>query len=208
MNTFLEVDDKIIKNWSGLSLDQLAAEPHTFQHMDQKFVLKWVIADEDSNSEDTFTLEVNGAALDTLEYLVPNFKLVDEEPVFFDGGVSLNYADVYEGNFEWRAATLRHKIAEKVEDETHNRVQLFRTKHSAAVTKEVISVLSKLIKTPETGLEMVVLTFFKLDEKVSETVVDQFTRHTTQLKTFTVDAIGDAPEADKQNMADLAARVI
>ena len=47
--TFLEVDGKISKQWDGLTLEQIAEIPYTFYHLDQKFVLRWVIADEDSD---------------------------------------------------------------------------------------------------------------------------------------------------------------
>ena len=49
-------------------------------------------------------------------------------------------------------------------------------KHSSVVTSEALSVLSKL-KTPDTGIERMELSFYKLDETVKETVVDQFMRH-------------------------------
>ena len=31
--TSLEVDGKIVKQWDGVSLDQIAAEPYTFYHL-------------------------------------------------------------------------------------------------------------------------------------------------------------------------------
>ena len=81
-------------------------------------MLKWDIADSDTGLPDIFTLEANGAALSKLEYLGPDFKLVDEDPAFFDAWLWLNNEDygkeVHGGSFEWRAATLSHKIAEKI----------------------------------------------------------------------------------------------
>ena len=47
-------------------------------------MLKWVIADSDSDQPDIFTLEANGSALSQLEYLAPGFKLVEEDPEFYD----------------------------------------------------------------------------------------------------------------------------
>ena len=61
--TYLEVDGKINKQWDGVSLEQLATQPYTFYHLGQKFVLKWVIADEDSELPDIFVLEANGTPL-------------------------------------------------------------------------------------------------------------------------------------------------
>ena len=90
LTTFLEVDDKIMKQWNGVTLEQLAAEPFTFYHLGQKFVLKWVIADPESGLPDTFALEANGAALDTLEYMVSTFKLVESDVAFFDATIEIN----------------------------------------------------------------------------------------------------------------------
>ena len=44
-------------------------------------------------------------------------------------------------------------------------------KHSAAVTSESLSIISKL-EMPDTGLEELILIFMELEEKVSDTVVD------------------------------------
>ena len=93
--TSLEVDGKIIKQWDGVSLDKIAAEPFTFYHLEQKFTLKWVRADPDSDETDTFMLKANGAALGSLQYMSPNFKLVDEDPEFFDATVYMNKIPVH-----------------------------------------------------------------------------------------------------------------
>ena len=77
-------------------------------------MLKWVFADEDSELNDTFELEANGANLGTLDYMAPNFKLVDEDPEFFDARVKINGERLNYDSFEWRQGTLSHKIAEKV----------------------------------------------------------------------------------------------
>ena len=47
--TYLEVDGKISKQWDGVTLEQLSEQPYTFYHLGQKFVLKWAIADSDSD---------------------------------------------------------------------------------------------------------------------------------------------------------------
>ena len=54
-------------------------------------------------------------------------------------------------------------------------------KHSSVVTSEAFSVILKLDK-PNIGFESIDLGFCKLDEKVSETVLDQFVQHAKHLK--------------------------
>ena len=54
-------------------------------------------------------------------------------------------------------------------------------KHSSTVTSEALSVITKLDK-PDTGFENVKLSFNRLDEKVSDTVVDQFSQHVKHLQ--------------------------
>ena len=49
-------------------------------------------------------------------------------------------------------------------------------KHCSLVMSEALSVLSKLNK-PDTGFNEVQLHFNKLDDKVKQTVLDQFVRH-------------------------------
>ena len=171
--TFLEVDGKIIKQWDGVSLEKIAAQPHTFYHLEQKFVLKWIYADPDSDLQDTFALEANGADLSSLEYMSPDFKLVDEDPAFFDATVIINDEEepVHAGSFEWRAGTLSHKITECIQDETIRSVEMFMIMHSSVVTSESLSLISRL-NLPDTGFEQLVLSFGKLDEKISQTVVD------------------------------------
>ena len=88
--TFLEVDGKINKQWDGVTLEQLSEQPFTFYHLEQKFVLRWMIADSDSDQESTFKLEANGSDLSLLEYLAPNFKMVDDDCVFFDARININ----------------------------------------------------------------------------------------------------------------------
>ena len=117
-------------------------------------MLKWVIADPDSGLEDIFTLESNGSALSQLEYLDPNFKMVDENPEFFDAIVRINGNAVHSGSFEWRAGTLSHKIAEHVEDQEVTSVEMVRINHSSIVTSEALSVISKLKKST-TGFDTI-----------------------------------------------------
>ena len=117
--TLLEVDGKIIKQWDGVSLEQIASEPYTFYHLEQKFVLKWVLADPESDQSDTFELEANGHDLSSLDYMSTNFKLVDEDPEFFDAEIYINFKSlfdgrIHQGSFEWRPGTLSHKILEAV----------------------------------------------------------------------------------------------
>ena len=53
-------------------------------------------------------------------------------------------------------------------------------KHSSEVTSEALYVISKLEK-PDTGFEKISFSFSKLDDKVSETVLNQFVQHTKHL---------------------------
>ena len=133
-------------------------------------MLKWVPADPDSDMQDTFELEANGAALSSLDYMVPNFKLVDEDPAFFDAIVFINFDQENEdenepaisGSFEWRAGTLSHEIAAGIQDDTVENFVYTNITHSSVVTSESLIVISKL-KKPDTGFEGVFLGFAKLD---------------------------------------------
>ena len=144
-------------------------------------MLKWVTADEDTDQESSFKLEANGSDLSQLEYLAPNFKLVGTDPEFFDAVVTLDDEEVHTGSFEWRAATLSHKIAEKIQDKQVKKVQVTKIRHSSVVTSECLSVISKLRK-PDSGFEKLELEFIKLDEPVSETVLNQFVQHIKHLQ--------------------------
>ena len=52
------------------------------------------------------------------------------------------------------------------------------------------------------------MTFHKLDEKVSETVLDQFLHHAKHLDSVMIGGKIDLPEADKLNVVDLASKII
>ena len=69
--------------------------------------------------------------------------------------------------------------------------------------------ISKL-KKPENGFEEIELTFKKLDEKLSETVVDQFLRHVRYLKRLAIfgEDSSSCEEADKLNILELATKII
>ena len=101
-------------------------------------------------------LEANGAALSSLQYMGPNFKLVDEDPEFFDATVYINDDEnnVHRGSFEWRAGTLSHKIAERIQDQEVKSFKMNYIKHSSVVTSEALSLISKL-KKPDTGFEKI-----------------------------------------------------
>ena len=160
----------------------IATQPFTFFEKGQKFVLMWVIVDPDSDQTDHFALESNGAASTSLMYLAPTFKMVDTEVQIFDAYVYINDEEVHSGSqFEWRAGTFSHMIAEKIQDQQVKKVEMYSIKHSSAVTSEALSVISKLNK-PDTGFEKVDLVFVKLDEKISDTVVDQFSQHVKHLQ--------------------------
>ena len=113
-------------------------------------MLMWVIVDPDSDQTDHFALESNGAASTSLMYLAPNFKMVDTELQIFDAYVKINDTEVHSGQFEWRAGTFSHKIAEKIQDQQVKQVKMIAIRHSSVVTTESLSIISKLNK-PDTG---------------------------------------------------------
>ena len=90
LTSTLEVDGKIYKQWDGIKIEEFAKHPYTFSHLNQKFVLSWVIEEFDSGLDDMFALEANGTPLSKLYYLDPGFKLVEEEVAIFDGYVMLD----------------------------------------------------------------------------------------------------------------------
>jgi len=63
LTTVLEVDGKIYKQWDGMKIEEFAKHPYTFSHLNQKFVLSWVIEEFDSGLDDMFALEANGTLL-------------------------------------------------------------------------------------------------------------------------------------------------
>ena len=71
-------------------------------------------------------------------------------------------------------------IAVKVPDQEIKYFRMDDIKHSSLVMSEALSMFSKL-KKPDTGFEKIVLGFSRLDEKVSETVLDQFSQHAKNL---------------------------
>ena len=108
-----------------------------------------------------------------LDYLNLDFQLVEEEVKTFDGYVNINGKNCIATEFEWRPAVFSHKIAEAIEDELAEKLDLRSFKHPTAVTNEALSVLSTVNK-PETGFKELSMHFEKLDEKIGPTVVDQF----------------------------------
>ena len=139
-----------MKHWDGLTLEQIAEQPFTFYEKGQKFMIKWVFADADSDQTDHFALESNGACSTTLPYLTPNFKLVDSELQVLDAFVVINSEIVITKAFEWRSGTFNHKIAESIQDQQVKKVKMLSIRHCSMVTSESLSVISKLSK-PETG---------------------------------------------------------
>ena len=128
-------------------------------------MLKYVKDDE------VFILESNGTPTTQLEYLSPQFRLVDEDPEFFDAEFAINDDYVVKDSFEWQTGTFSHKITEAIDDAEVEKIDMERVQHSAEVTSEAISVLSTLRK-PEKGFQSLSFSFLRLSEKVSETVLD------------------------------------
>ena len=108
--TILEVDGKIVMQWDGVTLDKLAETPYTFYINGQKFVLLWIVQPEDSDKEDCFDLQADGTPLSELDYLDLDFKLTDEDVTLFQGTLVVNGQGVITENFEWRPASMSHKI--------------------------------------------------------------------------------------------------
>ena len=178
--TLIEVDGKVIKQWDGLTLAKFAEQPYTFYISEQKFLLQWIVQPDDEDTEGCFEIQANGVSLSKLDYLNLDFKLEDEDVPIFDGIVVINQSEVASGKFEWRAATLKHKIVQEIDDRQANDIDISNFNHPVAITNEVFSILSTLNK-PDTGFET--LTFGKIDleEKMSPTVVDLFVSHCQQL---------------------------
>ena len=84
---------------------------------------------------------------------------------------------------------------------------LFLIKHSSVVTSEALSVISKLNK-PATGFESIKLYFKKLDEELSETVVDQLVKHCQHLQVLKIEAYHSLTEEDRLNVLSFTSRII
>ena len=132
--------------------------------------------------------------------------MLNDDPEFFEADISVNDKYVGKGSFEWRTGTLSHRIAETIQDDTVKSFRMGNIKQSSEVTNEALSVISKL-KKPATGFEKVEFSFRKLDEKLSETVFDQFLPHAKQLRVFGTTGIG-LQETERLNLIELAYRII
>ena len=88
--------------------------------------------------------------------------MVDTELQIFDAWVKINDKIVHASQFEWRAGTFSHMIAEKIQDQQVKKVRMSDIKHSSEVTSEALSTILKFDK-PDTGFEHIVLEFSKLD---------------------------------------------
>ena len=168
-----------------MKIEEFAKHPYTFSHLNQKFVLSWVIEEFDSGLEDMFALEVNGTPLSKLDYLDPSFKLVDEKAAIFDGYIFLNDNEddpVNQGSFEWRPAVLSHMITEALDGDELTGIALGYFQHSASLTNEVLGVISRLL-TEKEGLKTLAFgVIMKMEEKLSDTAVDQFVQHCKHLE--------------------------
>ena len=117
--------------------------------------------------------------------------------------------------FEMRHATLKQRVAKAIYEEPAERLEMHKIDHSCAVTNQVLTTLATINKKPN-GFEK--LTFWcwnTLDEKVSQTVVDQFAQHCRHLKKLEVagsdafdEKFGFKTEADRRNMCDLVAKIL
>ena len=206
--TTLEVEDKVIKQWDGVTLEKFAEQPYTFYVRGQKFVLLWIIQPEDAEGEDTFELQANGVSLSQLVFLSPDFKLVDEKVPIFNASVFANGKTASLLQFEWKTSILRHRLTEALDDKPAREIRMESIHHPTAVTNEALALISTL-KKPEHGFEKLALNFNELEEKVSPTVLDQFVSHCQHLQEFsTIVQPAFTGETGRQNVCELISRII
>ena len=175
--------------------------------------MQWIVQADDTDDEDCLELKANGEVVTTLNYLSLDFKLIDGDFPVFKGTLKINEEDVvgwkddYE-LFEWRPTTMKHKILEKLYEEPADKIVIQEIFHPTAVTNELLSCLATLDK-PLTGFSKVTLVDWNtLDEKVSDTVVDQFTQHCRHLIELEIDGKKLNTETDRLNKMDLVARIL
>ena len=79
---------------------------------------------------------------------------------------------------------LSHKITEALDGDSLTGVGLGYIQHSTAVTNEALGVLSRLMKPGQGFKKLQLIEFMKMDEKLSDTVVDQFVLHCKHIETL------------------------
>ena len=168
---------------------------------------------DDTDDEDCLELKANGEAVTSLNYLSLDFKLFDGDFPVFNGALNINKKDVvgYKSDneqFEWRPATMKHKVLENIYEEPADKIVIRAIYHPTAVTNELLSCIAKLDK-PLTGFSRVTLVDWDtLDEKVSDTVVDQFTQNCRHLIKLKIDGKKLNTETDRLNKMDLVAKIL
>ena len=104
-------------------------------------------------------------------------------------------------------------IIEAIQDQEATSICMESVKHSSLVTSEALALLSRLNK-PENGFKELSLSFQKLDQKVSETVLEQFLQHVKHLELLEMGSISPQglpevdQEADRPNIQELASRIL
>ena len=101
--------------------------------------------------------------MNEFEYLHPSFKLDDNSVVLFNAMIDLNEMQVSQGQMEWNAASLTHKAFEAIRDEPVSELEFYNIEHNSPVMNEALLAMSRL-PVSETGLEKLVLGFYKLEE--------------------------------------------
>ena len=92
---------------------------------------------------------------------------------------------------------MSHKVLEVIGDEVAERIAINQIGHSGSVTNGMLSSLTTLNK-PTDGFEaLAFFDWFTLDEKVSPTVIDQFTQHCRHLLRFSINGTELGTEADR-----------
>lgn len=157
-----------------------------------------------------FALKADGRPLSEFEFTDPGFKLVDEKVAIFDGVIGVGEKMINYGTFEWRPATLSHKIVEQLDDDPITDIKMAYIKNSAAITSEALNVLSRHID-PEKGLTALLISdMYKMDERLSDTVVEQFALHCKNLEELTLEGSDrdKLPASDRPNLVDFFARIL
>jgi len=146
-------------------------------------MLSWI----ESETKETFDLKVNNSPLSVLKYLDIKFKLSDDKVSLFQARTAINGHEVTDWSdketFEYQPGILTHKILDRVGEAPVTNIEFSSAAVETGVTNETIECFSQL-NIPKSGLHT--LSFWEwwppLQELLSETVLDKFVSHCTDLK--------------------------
>ena len=135
--------------------------------------------------------------------------MVDEIVEIFDGQVNVNQLEVTRQTFEWRPATMKHKVMERIDERPVDAILLKYFNHATPITNSLFSMLATLNRFDDGLLEELKLEkWYRLDEKVSKTALLRFTTHFNNLQALLFDGSCLKTEVDRANMCDLASKLI